>query len=90
MAITLRETMAREDGARSLLRAIYNSEADLMPDDVAKTLTVRLHNLANKTSDAAVEYLCDELNITETIYPGTDYRMIFKLVSSQNLRGQEF
>jgi hypothetical protein len=90
MAITLRETMTREDGARRLLRAIYNSEADLIPDDDAKTLTVRLHHLANKNSDVAVEYLCNELNVTETICPGTDYRMIFKLVSSQSLRGQEF
>ena len=81
MAIVLRETMTREDDARSLLRAVYNSEADLIPDDIEKTLTVRLHHLANKNSDAAVEYLCNELNVTETIYPGTDYRMIFKMVS---------
>ena len=81
MAITLRETMAREDDSRSLLRAIYNSEADLIPDDTTKTLTVRLHHLANWNSDAAAEYLCKELNATETIYPGTEYRMVFELVS---------
>ena len=82
MAITLRETMAREDDARSLLRTIYNSEADLIPDDETKTLTVRLHHLANWNFDAAVRYLCDELNETETIFPGSEYRMIFKQVSS--------
>ncbi len=85
MAVTLRENMAREDDARSLLRAIYNAEADLIPDDETKTLTIRLHHLANWNSDAAVRHLCDELNETETVFPGSEYRMIFKQVSSQNL-----
>lgn len=90
MAFTLRESMARDDEARSLLRAIYNTEADLIADDMTQTLTVRLHSLANWKSDAAIRFLCDELNATETIYPGSKYRMIFDQVSSQNLRGQEF
>ncbi|MBF0290147.1 MAG: hypothetical protein HQM14_20210 [SAR324 cluster bacterium] len=85
MASTLRETMSREDDARSLLRGIYNSEADIIPDDKAKTLTVRLHHMANQSSTAAIWYLCNELNKTKTVFPGTEYRMIFKQVSSQNL-----
>ncbi|MBT5269403.1 MAG: hypothetical protein HOL70_08160 [Candidatus Marinimicrobia bacterium] len=85
MVITLREIMSREEDARSLLRAIYKSEADIIPDDQAKTLTVRLHHMANWSSDAAIKYLCNELNETETVFPGTEYRMIFKQVSSQNL-----
>ena len=90
MAFTLRENMAKEDEARSLLKAIYNTEADLVTDDVAQTLTVRLHSLANWKSDTVIRSLCDELNLTETIYPGTKYRMIFEQVLSQNPRGQEF
>ncbi|MBF0445603.1 MAG: hypothetical protein HQL68_08425 [Magnetococcales bacterium] len=82
MASTLREIMSREDDARSLLRAIYKSEADIIPDDLAKTLTVRLHHMANWSSDVAVRHLCNELNETQTLFPGTEYRMIFKLVSS--------
>ncbi|MBF0444634.1 MAG: hypothetical protein HQL68_03530 [Magnetococcales bacterium] len=77
--------MSREDDARSLLRGIYNSEADIIPDDKAKTLTVRLHHMANQSSTAAIWYLCNELNKTKTVFPGTEYRMIFKQVSSQNL-----
>lgn len=85
MAITLRETMSREDDARSLLRAVYNSEADIIPDDETKTLTIQLHHLANWNSGAAVSHLCNELNETETVFPGTEYRMVFKQVSSKNL-----
>jgi len=48
MAQTLREKMARYDDARSLLRAVYHSEIDLLPNAQEKTLTVRLHPLANQ------------------------------------------
>ena len=84
MAYTLREKMSRIDDARSILRTIYRTEADLLPDEKNNTLTVRLHHLANRSSDDAVRYLCDELNATETVFPGTKLRLIYNLVSSQN------
>ena len=49
----------------------------------AKTLTIRLHPPANNSSDQAVRHLCDELNCTETVFPGTELRLIYELVSSQ-------
>jgi hypothetical protein len=76
MVQIVREKMMRHDDARSLLRAIYQTEADLVPNLQAKTLTVRLHPLANASSDEAVRHLCDEINATETIFPGTDLRVI--------------
>jgi len=85
MAHTLKENMARHDDARALLQSIYSTEADLIPDEKAGTLTVRLHNMASRNHDAAVNHLCDELNATETEYPGTNLRMIYELVSSRNL-----
>jgi hypothetical protein len=83
MAQILRQKMTRHDDARSLLRAIYNTEVDMNPDLQAKTLTIRLHPLANNSSDQAVKHLCDELNNTETLFPGTELRLIYELVSSQ-------
>ena len=84
MAHTLREQLARTDDARSLLRAIYTTEADLLPDETAGTLTVRLHRMASRSHDAAIVHLCEELNATETIYPGTNLRLVYELVSSQS------
>jgi hypothetical protein len=89
MAQILRHKMTRHDDARSLLRAIYSTEADIVPDPQAKTLTIRLHPLANASCDLAVRHLCAELNATETLFPGTELRLIYDLVSSQNLRDQE-
>ena len=83
MARIARQKMTRHDDARSLLRAIYNTEADMVPDMEANTLTIRLHPLANNSSDQAVRHLCEELNRTETVFPGTELRLIYELVSSQ-------
>jgi hypothetical protein len=47
-------------------------------------LTIRLHPLANSSSDMAVRHLCDEINATETLFPGTDLRLIYELVSTQS------
>ena len=85
MAQILRQNMARHDDARSLLRAIYSTEVDIVPDPQANTLTIRLHPLANTSSDLAVRHLCAELNTTETLFPGTELRLIYDLVSSKNL-----
>jgi len=84
MAQLVRQKMTRHDDARSLLRGVYSTEVDIVPDLQTKTLTVRLHPLANRSSDDAVRHLCAELNATETLFPGTDLRLIYELVSSQS------
>jgi hypothetical protein len=81
MASVLREVMTRSDDTRALLRQIYNTEADLFPDAESKTLTVCLHHLTQAVHDQALRHLCDELNATETIFPGTDLRLIYKIGS---------
>jgi transposase/predicted nucleic acid-binding Zn-ribbon protein len=82
MAQMAREKMRREDDARSLLRALYSTEADLVPDQNAGTLTVRVHHQANRCADEVIAHLCHELNQTETIFPGTKLRLIYELVSA--------
>lgn len=68
MVRIVREKMTRHDDARSLLRAIYQTEADIVPDQQVRTLTVCLHPLANASSDEAVRNLCDEINATGTLF----------------------
>jgi hypothetical protein len=81
MAATVRESLKRSDDARALLRQIYATEIDLMPNLEAKTLTVQLHHLTQAAHDTAARYLCDELTATETIFPGTDLRLVYKIGS---------
>ena len=89
MANICRQTMTRPDEARSLLRAIYSTDADMLVDKESKTLTVKLHHLANNMSSLTVHQLCQELTATQSVFPGTDLTVVYKMVSSQNLRGQE-
>lgn len=81
MSAVLRDAMERPDDARSLLREIYTQEADIVPDQENGILTVRLHHLTNRMSDRAARHLAQHLNDTDTIYPGTDLRLHYELVS---------
>lgn len=79
-----REKMRREDDVRSLLRTLYCTEADLVPDEKASTLTVCVHHQASRSSDEVIRHLCNELNQTETIFPGTSLRLVYQLVSDES------
>jgi hypothetical protein len=82
MANTLREHLERPDEARRLLRALYITEVDLLPDPKTGTLTVRLHHGANAATDQVIEKLCKEINATETVFPRTNLRLVLKLGSA--------
>ena len=89
MANVLRDVLARTDDARAFLCALYTNDADLIPDESTQTLTVRLHHLANRMSTAALQHICDQLTVSETVFPGTNLRLVYTLVSSQSPRDQE-
>ena len=81
MANILRRSMHHQDEARSLLRSLYATEADLLPDYDRSSLTVRLHQPANNCSAVTIKKLCRELNETKVKFPGTKLRLIYELVS---------
>jgi hypothetical protein len=85
----LREHLARSDDARTLIRQIFETEADLIPDTTSKTLTVQIHHLTQAAHDQVLEKLCAALNETQTVFPGTDLTLIFKIGSSQFPADQE-
>ena len=85
-----REKLSRPDDARALVRQVFESAADLCPNSTDKTLTVRLHRLSSAIHDEALEHLCAELTATETVYPGTELRLIFQPVRTNEIpRDQE-
>lgn len=85
-----REKLARSEDARSLVRQIFESAVDLCPNPKQETLTVRLHRLSSAIHDGVLRHLCAELTATETIYPGTDLRLVFEPTKPIQIpRGQE-
>jgi transposase-like protein len=89
MASLLRDHLARHDDAHALLRQIYTTEVDLFPDLEAKTLTVQLHHLTQAAHDEAARHLCEELNATATIFPGTELRLVYQVGSNHVPRDPE-
>jgi hypothetical protein len=71
----LRPYLARTDDARALLRQVFQSSADLIPDPVAKTLTIRLHHMANPVHNRAVAALLEALNKELFTHPETGHTL---------------
>lgn len=86
LARIVQDEMSNPEDARSLVRDLFRSDADLCPDEAAGVLTVRLHTLANPRSNRAVQHLLDELNAAEMTYPGTTLRLVYTLSSASETK----
>jgi hypothetical protein len=82
LAELAREKIKRLDDARSLIRQLFRTEIDLLPDPLHKTLTVRLHPMTTQAHDEVVRHICQELTFTETVFPGTDLRLVYEISGS--------
>lgn len=76
----LRRHLNKEDEARALIRELFVSSADIEPDDAAKTLTIRVHRMANPAHDKAIAALFEEINQEEFHHPETGAKMLYSLV----------
>lgn len=72
-------TSNKKDG-RMILKEIFKSDADIIPDYKNKTLTIKLHSLSTNRFNQVATKLCDILNQTETEYPNTNLRLIYQTV----------
>ena len=67
-----------------LVKQIISANADIIPDYKENTLTIILHSLSANRFNEAANKLAELLNDIETIFPGTNLRMIFKTSSLSN------
>ena len=75
----IREELKRPDDARALLRDLFRSEADLVPEPDQGLLRVYVHPMANPRSNRAITHLLSHLNAAELTYPGTNLKLIYTL-----------
>ncbi len=71
-----------KDEKRMFIKQIISNNADLIPDYKSKTLTITLHSLSAPRFNHAAKQIADLLNKTETIFPGSNLRMIFKITAN--------
>jgi len=70
-----------QNNGRMLLKEIFSADADIIPDYKNKTLTIVLHSMSTPRANEAVAKLCLFLNETETIYPYSELKMIYKTLA---------
>ena len=76
-----------EDEKRMVVKQIIQSNADISPDYVNKTLTVTLHSLSAARFNNAAYELAQLLNQTETVFPGTNLQMVYKITAKSYCEG---
>jgi hypothetical protein len=64
-----------EDEAHSLLAEAFKTSADL--EVIGDELHVRLEPLSSPRRSRAIAALCAQLSETETLYPGTKFKLVF-------------
>lgn len=70
-----------KDIAKAVIKAIFKTPANIIPDYRKKQLTVELHYLSTHKKDKIIQKLMEVLNGTEFSFPGTDLRLFYKFVS---------
>jgi hypothetical protein len=63
---------------RMVVKQIISANADIIPNHEDNTLTVALHSMSAHRFNKAAAELATLLNETETIFPGTNLRLVYK------------
>jgi hypothetical protein len=75
------------DEKRMFIKQIIQNNADLIPDYSNNTLTVKLHSLSAPRFNNAAQKLCEILNETQTLFPGSNLRLIYKTTAQTFCEG---
>jgi len=75
----LRPHLAKEEEARALVRELFVSAADLVPNEQEKTLTIRIHRMACPAHDKAMCALLADLSHLKFCHPETGLRLLYEL-----------
>ena len=76
----IKKKMSNPEQARALMRKLYATDADIQTDELNSLLTVKLHRTNHWADDKILEYLCDQLNETQTLFPATNLTCHFLLL----------
>ena len=63
----------------TVLKALFEADADIIPKPEKGILRVRIPGMAGKAMEKTVAPLLEALNETETKFPDTDLRLVYEL-----------
>ncbi len=66
---------------RALTKSLIKTKANLIPDYKNETLTIELYSLSNPRDNNAAIEICQILNDTDTKFPGTNLKLIYKFAT---------
>ena len=75
---------------RSLAKSLIKTKANIIPDYKKETLTVELYSLSTPRDNKAALEICQALNDSQTIFPGTNLKLIYKIATLATTKDQEF
>jgi hypothetical protein len=70
-----------DEEIRTLIKAIIHTPINMEVDRKNELLKITLFSLSNQRSNEAVSKICNTVNATNTIYPGTKLKLFFKNVT---------
>jgi len=76
----MRRHHKKEGEARALIRQLFVSSGDIVPNEAENTLTIRIHRAATPAHDKAIAALLNDLTQLEFQHRETGAKMIFLLV----------
>jgi hypothetical protein len=75
---------------RALIKSVIRTPINMEVDREKRELKINLYSLANQRSNEAISKICETLNETNTIYPGTNLKLIYKIATMETVPSQEF
>lgn len=79
MVEMLKGYLTKKEEARALIRELFVSDADLVPNQSENILTVKVHRMTQPVNDQAIKKLLDELNQTEFHHPETGMKIVYQM-----------
>jgi len=79
MADLLVDDIVDMPAARTLLQGLYNTEADILPDEENSLLRIRVHRASRPAANKSLQNLFAKLNDSKTKYPGSDLTLSYEL-----------
>jgi hypothetical protein len=82
MTTLLKTYKKTKNERRAFIKSMIKRKGDIIPDYQNNTLTVNLYSMSTARENQAVEEICHLLNNSETLFPGTELRLIFKITTN--------